>query len=555
MDGAETQELQMILGGFIEQERLPEAFRETAIEHYLPLAARVHGRRQRLGRSMLVGVNGAQGSGKSTMAALLGRLLEEHGYRVAILSIDDFYLDQTKRGELASEVHPLFRTRGVPGTHDISLLGEVIDELLSGARPLIPRFDKSTDNPVPEDQWQRPETPVDIVIFEGWCVGAAPMDKLGDPINELEEREDPEGVWRAEIQLQLSGSYQELFRKIDFLMMLRVPSFERVFQWRSLQERKLREKLEAEGRMDSATALMGEEQLKRFIDHYERLTRWMLEEMPSRADQVLLLSDERKLTTVPVPRKLLVVTDLDATLLDESYSYEAAKPALAKLQGQGAPVVFNSSKTLEEMKPLASEMGQRMPIVAENGGLLAIPNGDDYEVRILGLSRDDILKQAHALRDEHGFKFQGFADWNPATVMEHTGLSEESAKLSGKRLTTEPILWDDSEERFDVFCGMLAESGIRALRGGHFIHLMGDADKADGLLAVLRWFAETEPETDWMTVALGDSANDEQMLHAAELAFVLPGRRGGWIKGSCLQTRRVGKSGPQGWNEAILSLR
>ena len=194
-------------------------------------------------------------------------------------------------------------------------------------------------------------------------------------------------------------------------------------------------------------------------------------------------------------------------------------------------------------------------MVGENGGMLAIPEGDGWEVEVLGLPRDYILEEAHALREKHGYRFEGFSDWDVSGIVERTGLSEEAAARSGDRLTTEPILWEDEDERFEEFRSQLGEVGVRILRGGHFIHLMGEADKSEGLRAVQRYFADRAPETDWMTVALGDSANDEQMLRAAELGFALPGRSGGWVRTSVLQTQRIEKAGPEGWNEAILSLR
>ncbi|NBB79936.1 MAG: HAD-IIB family hydrolase [Verrucomicrobia bacterium] len=259
-------------------------------------------------------------------------------------------------------------------------------------------------------------------------------------------------------------------------------------------------------------------------------------------------------------KKLLVVTDLDATLLDHNYSWAAAEPAIGQLRTYGFPLVFNSSKTLAEMKPLASALDSGAPIVAENGGLVALPeNGGapdtrEYAIDVKGLARQTILDVAHGLRAREGYQFRGFADWSTAELAALTGLSTEQAEASGTRLATEPIRWDDSEANRLRFADSLATQGIRMLKGGRFWHLMGDVDKADGVQAVRQYYEQREPNVAWQVVALGDSANDTAMLEAADIAVVIPHAEGPRIQPEAAHVRHAPHPASAGWNAAILSL-
>ena len=243
---------------------------------------------------LTVGICGAQGSGKSTVADGVGERLEKLGLAVAKLSLDDLYLAREGRSGLAETVHPLLRTRGVPGTHDVLLGERVLDGLKRGERLALPRFDKAQDEPLPVSAWPLVTGPVDVVLFEGWCVGAAPEpeEALAAPVNDLERLEDPAGVWRRYVNGMLGGDYQDLFARIDRLVFLAAPGFEVVADWRKQQEHELRaERLRAGLNW---AQVMDDRAVERFVSHYERLTRHMLREMPGRADLVLYLDRDRR---------------------------------------------------------------------------------------------------------------------------------------------------------------------------------------------------------------------------------------------------------------------
>ena len=277
---------------------------------YLPLAAWLERARANAGRAIVVGLTGGQGSGKSTVCALLAAVLREgFGARAALLSVDDLYLRHSERQRLGREVHPLFATRGPPGTHDPALGLETIERLLGqgpGQSTALPSFDKAIDDRRPQDAWPVHEGSTDYVLFEGWCVGARPQSvaALAEPVNPLERDEDAEGRWREGVNAALAGPYRTLFDRIDIQIMLRIDTMERVFEWRRLQEEKLRERVAREGTGGVPARVMSDAELDRFIAHYERITRHLLEEMPGRADLVLDIDERHQPAAVRINRPL-----------------------------------------------------------------------------------------------------------------------------------------------------------------------------------------------------------------------------------------------------------
>ena len=236
--------------------------------------------------TLVFGISGGQGAGKSTLAGLLARALGYRGLMVANLSLDDFYLTKAERSVLGRTVHPLLATRGVPGTHDVELTTSVIEGLKNGIEQRCPRFDKAADDRRSDDQSQFIDTPIDVVILEGWCVGAGaqPAATLSQSMNELERLEDPTGEWRQFVNSQLEGGYRTLWGVLDELLFLKVPNIEAVRRWRGEQERQ-----------HPQISRMSRAELDRFIAHYERITRWMGERLSQSATMVGLLDDDHDL--------------------------------------------------------------------------------------------------------------------------------------------------------------------------------------------------------------------------------------------------------------------
>jgi D-glycerate 3-kinase len=241
---------------------------------------------------LVIGICGAQGSGKSYVTRQTASRLTALGHACATLSLDDLYLTHAERTALAREVHPLLATRGPPGTHEVSLGLSILGALREGQAAAIPAFDKLADERLPRDRWTAVSGPVDIVLFEGWCLGATPQppQDLIKPVNALERVEDPDGVWRAYVNTALAGPYQTLFGQLDALIMLKAPSFDVVCRWRTEQEASNVARASGQPRRQA----MSETEISRFIQYYERITRHMMAETPSRADLVLALDKERR---------------------------------------------------------------------------------------------------------------------------------------------------------------------------------------------------------------------------------------------------------------------
>ena len=243
-----------------------------------------------LPQTLVVGLCGSQGSGKSTTALRLRERIIATGRQMVVCSLDDFYLTSGDRAALAADIHPLLATRGVPGTHDVALMRATLDALSNAgpsSRIPIPVFDKAADDRVEKSGWTVWEGRPDIILIEGWCVNARPQpaQALRDPVNLLERDEDSDGVWRTYVNEQLAGPYCDLFETIDLSLMLAAPDFACVHGWRAEQEAKLSRSA------PRSRSPMSDAELARFIAHYERITRWLLETRP--ADLVALLDRSR----------------------------------------------------------------------------------------------------------------------------------------------------------------------------------------------------------------------------------------------------------------------
>jgi D-glycerate 3-kinase len=247
------------------------------------------GRIARVRRPYVLGLSGLQGSGKSTLAREMKAQAEGRGWPTEVLSLDDFYYSRSEREVLAHQIHPLLRTRGVPGTHEIELLLSVLAALPQASDKLpvsYPRFDKGRDTRVAPSKWPKVIRPPKLVILEGWALGLRPQLQaaLAQPVNSLERDEDAEGIWRHWVNKQLRA-YQPLWRKLDALIVLQAPNWEIVRKWRSEQEEELLAR--------HAPLAMDAETMLRFLAHYERLSRHALATLAEQADTSVEYDDDR----------------------------------------------------------------------------------------------------------------------------------------------------------------------------------------------------------------------------------------------------------------------
>ena len=221
---------------------------------YLPLSKWIYSVYQKDRKTKLIGLSGGQGAGKSTITGILKLILKKkYGLNLCVFSIDDFYKTKIDRLKMSKKTHPLFITRGVPGTHDVKLLNQTIKNLKQKnfRTVLIPKFDKSKDDRIKKSKWQKIKVKPDIIIFEGWCVGTTHQNN------------------------------------IDKLVYLKVPHFNYIIKWRWTQEQKM--KLTSKSKKT-----MSKTQVKEFIMFYERLTKHMMKNYSKISDLTILLDKNHR---------------------------------------------------------------------------------------------------------------------------------------------------------------------------------------------------------------------------------------------------------------------
>ena len=281
------------------QEVMSEPFRDKLGQlnkFYFPISKMIQEEYLKKKKTKIIGLTGGQGTGKSTISNILKIILKEaFGLETVIFSIDDFYKTAKERKKMSKKVSSLFLTRGVPGTHDTKMLYRCIKNFKNNnfKKIIIPKFDKSIDDRFSKSKWLKVKKKPDIVIFEGWCVGATPQKKkdLINPINKLEKQKDDKKIWRQRVNLELKKNYKKIFKLIDRLIFLKVPSFRYVFKWRLLQEKKLR--ITSRG-----NKTMTDKEISNFIMFYERLTKHMLKILPDTADTIISIDEKHKLKSI-----------------------------------------------------------------------------------------------------------------------------------------------------------------------------------------------------------------------------------------------------------------
>ena len=235
-------------------------------------------------------IAGSQGSGKSTLSLLIKTYFKKFYKKdVVILSIDDFYLSSHQRKQLANKSKTnLFKTRGVPGTHNLKSLNNSIDKLKANKFPVyLPVFDKVTDN---KKNYTRKVNKADLIILEGWCVGTKPVEPsyLKKNINELEKKSDPDMIWRTSYNQALI-KYQKFFNKFNYYIFIKLPDWKYVINWKYKQELNLR-------------SLRSDNHLKKklyiFIQYYEKLSKWMSLTCPDICNVIIKLDKNQKMKKI-----------------------------------------------------------------------------------------------------------------------------------------------------------------------------------------------------------------------------------------------------------------
>ena len=286
---------------FLSKEKIFDKSRATKIKSlkktYIPISFWIENKYKKKGKTLFLGFSGGQGSGKTTVAKILKIILKKFFKReIYVSSIDDFYKTLKDRNEMSHTIHPLFKTRGVPGTHDISLVKKFFDFIKKKnfKKFKLPKFDKSMDERLKKKYWSNIKKRPEIVILEGWCVGAKPQSNsiINKSINVLEKYEDKHLIWRKYANEKLKKEYKNLFAMIDHFIFMKIPNFNVVYEWRLLQESKLRKK------SHSSKKIMSYNEIKRFIMFYERITLQMIKDLSKSASVVIFLKTNHKIKKI-----------------------------------------------------------------------------------------------------------------------------------------------------------------------------------------------------------------------------------------------------------------
>ena len=264
---------------------------------YIPISFWIENKYKKKGRTLFLGFSGGQGSGKTTVVKILKIILKKFFKRkIYVSSIDDFYKTLKDRNEMSYTTHSLFKTRGVPGTHDVNLINKFFYFIKKKKfkKTKLPKFDKSIDDRLKKKYWFNIKERPEIVILEGWFVGARPQSNslIKKPVNILEKYEDENLIWRKHVNEKLKREYKKLFAMIDYYIFMKIPNFNMVFKWRLLQEKKLRKKLRFKKK------IMSYNEIKRFIMFYQRITLQMIKDLSKSASIVMLLSKNHEIKKV-----------------------------------------------------------------------------------------------------------------------------------------------------------------------------------------------------------------------------------------------------------------
>jgi len=246
-----------------------------------------------------VGLAGGQGTGKTTISSILKIVLEKYfKLNVFKVSIDDFYKTRRERYNLSKTIHPLLMTRGVPGTHDINLMLDFFkkSKIKNFKKIKIPNFNKAVDDRLPKNNWYNINQRPDVIIFEGWCVGAkAETDKtLKKPINSLEKANDQKLIWRKYVNQNLKTKYKKLYSQLNCLIYLKAKNFSLLQKWRLKQEHKLWLKTKNK----SSHKIMSKGDVINFMQTYQRITQNMFKSAPKYSTILLNLNSNHQIKTI-----------------------------------------------------------------------------------------------------------------------------------------------------------------------------------------------------------------------------------------------------------------
>jgi mannosyl-3-phosphoglycerate phosphatase len=266
--------------------------------------------------------------------------------------------------------------------------------------------------------------------------------------------------------------------------------------------------------------------------------------------------------------QMIIFTDLDGTLLDhETYSFDAALPALHAIRERGIPLIICSSKTKKEIEHYRKRLENHHPFITENGGGVFIPKGyfepasfsrqfaveekGEYDILRLGAGYADLRDAIVSLR-KAGFEVRGFGDMTAQDIAEIAKLSPDEARMAKERDFDEPFLFEGNDEKRGLLFEAIIAKGFRYTKG-RFFHILGSSDKGKAVDILSGLYRKKFGSIT--TIALGDSPNDLPMLEQADCPVIVRKPDGGYDAQLNLPNIvRAEGIGPDGWNKALLRL-
>ena len=250
-------------------------------------------------KPLIIGLAGGQGIGKTTITSIITIILKKY-FKLDVfkISIDDFYKTIKQRTLLSKNKHPLLMTRGVPGTHDIDIMLNFFKKIkVKNFKILkLPKFNKGVDDRCKQSLWYKIQSKPDVVILEGWCVGATSQNskELKKPVNSLEKTHDQNFKWRQYVNYQLKTKYKKLFNQLDYILFLKAKNFSLLRRWRLKQEKKLWLKSKNKKNLK----IMNKSEVKNFMDTYQRITQQMFKDMPKYSSIVMNLNNSHQIKNI-----------------------------------------------------------------------------------------------------------------------------------------------------------------------------------------------------------------------------------------------------------------
>ena len=264
----------------------------------------------------------------------------------------------------------------------------------------------------------------------------------------------------------------------------------------------------------------------------------------------------------------IVFTDLDGTLLDSSYSFKAALPALKLIKKKKVPLIICTSKTRAEIEEYKRKLKNRDPFISEDGGAIFIPKGyfnftfpydkksGKYFVIELGIPYKKLVSalkkvKQKIIKQKIKAKIISFSDMSALQLSKDAGLSLKEAKFAKQREYDEAFKIKGNKKETKEVLKFIKRAGFNYIFGGRYHHISGKNDKGKAVKILTRLYRKKHRNINIKTIGIGDSENDFSMLGAVEMPYLVQ------KPDKSYASKKFGKVegiSSVGWNKLVLKL-